>query len=111
MIVRSKSIDPYFSVRLFSVPSHLAAWMLERVPGSRISGKLLPKVSVTFVRPDDACNALVHAYPYLLQLKEPAQIYFKFVKLIGRQGSRMTKKQRAEREALAERLAACRRGA
>lgn len=103
-----KRAYPYFSVVLFRVPKHLAAWLLERVPGTKMSGSFVPYCTIKFVTPEDACRALVHAYDLLLSLKCPAQIYFRYAKIVGRQGKRLSKKQFAERQALAKELAACR---
>lgn len=98
----------YLNVYLSRVPKKLALWLIERCAGTQIEGEILPFCKIKFVRDADACNALVNAYPHLLSLKEPAQIFFRYVKTVGRQGSRLSKRQIAERNALAERLAACR---
>lgn len=67
--------------------------------------------TIKFVGAIEACNALVNAYPHLISLKTPAQIYFRYVKIAGRQGKRMTKKQVAERQALIEEMTAWKQGA
>lgn len=101
---------PYFSVVLFRVPAHLAAWLLERVAGTKMVESFSRYRTIKFVTPEDACRALVQAYDLLLKLKCPAQIFFRYSKLVGHQGKRLTKKQSAERMALAKELAACKQG-
>lgn len=102
---------PSIHLYLFGLTKPLLDWILEKCPGTKIHGNA-QRNAVFFVTAEEASKAFVHAYPNLLpSMKTQAQVFFRWQKIQGRPGIRMTPEIRDQREDLARKILACRAGA
>lgn len=107
---KGKAVCPKLQLCLSGLPPHLATWILEKCPGTRLHSNARHS-RVLFVTPEDGAKFLAKAYGRLISLKEQAQVFFRYAKLQGRPGIRMSSEARREREELAEKIIAYRQGA